>query len=136
MRDFQRGFTLVEVLVVVNILAILLGMATIVFGEYGDESRCMEIHQMLPQIIRAQAYYYMTHNDYFTAGHDKLENYGVDVTEARYFTYSTISTGFSSFSVRADATAWAEGGWVVYDQKGNPVWRCDGTRIERGWLPD
>jgi len=136
MKDFHRGFTLVEVLVVVNILAILFGVATIVSGEYGGEARCMEVHQMLPQIIRAQAYYYMTHNAYFAAGHDELESYGVDVTEARYFTYSTFPNEFSSFAVRAEATVWADGGWVVYDQKGEPVWRCDGARIERSWLPD
>ena len=136
MRDSQGGFTLVEVLVVVNILAILFGVATIVSGEYGSESRCMEVHSVLPQLIRAQACYYMTHNRYFAAGHDELKNHGVDVTEARYFTYSTFPNEFSSFSARAEATGWADGGWVLYNQRGDPVWRCDGARIQKSWLPN
>jgi prepilin-type N-terminal cleavage/methylation domain-containing protein len=136
MRDSQGGFTLVELLVVVNILAILFGVATIVSGEYGNEAKCMEIHNVLPQIIRAQAYYCMTHNGYFTAGHDELKNYGVDLAETRYFRYSTFTNDFSSFSVRAEATAWVEGGWVLYNQRGDPVWCCDGVQIQKSWLPN
>ena len=136
MRDSQGGFTLVELLVVVNILAILLGVATILSGEYGSEAKCMEIHKVLPQIIRAQACYCMSHNVYFTAGHDELKNYGVDVAETRYFRYSTFANDFSSFSVRAETAAWVEGGWILYNQKGDPVWSCDGIQIQESWLPN
>jgi len=134
-KNSEKAFTLVELLVVVNIVAVLVGLATIISSEYGSESRCMEIYNVLPQIIRSQSFYYMKNNAYYTADHDELEQHGVDVSETRYFTYSTFPDELSSFSVRADATDWAAGGWVLYHHRGDPMWSCDGVAINRGWLP-
>jgi prepilin-type N-terminal cleavage/methylation domain-containing protein len=134
-KNRGKGFTLVEILVVVNIVAVLVGVATIISSEYGSESRCMEIYNVPPQMIRSQSFYYMNNNAYYNAGHDELEQYGVDVSETKYFSYSTFPNELSSFSVRADATEWAPGGWVLYDHRGDPTWSCDGVAIRRGWLP-
>ena len=135
MKNFQKGLTLVELLVVVNIIAVLVGLASIISSEYGRESRFVEIYAVLPQIIRSQAVYHMKHNSYYGANHHELRNYGVDVSEAEYFSYSTFPKN-SSFSARADATAWAAGGWVLYNHRGEPTWDCDGLLIQRNWLPE
>ena len=135
-KDFQKGFTLIELLIVVNILAILVGAATIVASEYGSESRSMEISNVLPQIIRSQAFYRMKNNENYTADHNELKNHGVDLSEVTYFTYSTFPNKFSSYSVRAQATEWAAGGWALYNHRGDPIWSCDGVRIKRNWLPE
>jgi prepilin-type N-terminal cleavage/methylation domain-containing protein len=134
-KNYEKGFTLVELLVVVNIVAVLAGIATIVSSEYGSESRCLEIYKVLPQVIRSQGFYYMKDNEYYSAGHNELKHYGVDVSETKHFTYSTFANGFSSYSVRADATEWAAGGWVLYNHRGDPMWSCDGVEIKRDWLP-
>ena len=135
-RKAQKGLTLVELLIVVNILAILIGAATIVFSEYGSESRCMEIYTVVPQIIRSQAFCSMKNNAYYTAAHNELRDYGADVSEMKYFTYSTFPNEIEFFSVKADATEWAAGGWALYTHRGDPTWSSDGVLIQRNWLPE
>ena len=135
-KSSQRGFTLVELLVVVNIVAVLVGVAVIISSEFGTESRCLEIYTVLPQIIRSQTVYCMKNNRYYAAEHNDFRNYSVDLSETMYFTFSTFPNEFSSFSARADATAWAPGGWAVYNHRGDPTWTCDGVQIRRSWLPE
>lgn len=132
----NRGFTLIELLVVVNVVAILVGVASIVYSERTGEARCLEIYKVLPQIIRSQGFHYMQHSQYYPADHSDLQKRGVDLSEVRAFTYSTSPNEFSSYSVRAEATAWAPGAWVLYNQKGDPRWLCDGVLIKRHWLPE
>jgi len=134
-KRYCRGLTLIELLVVVNIVAILVGLASIVYSERTGEARCLEIFKVLPQIIRSQSFHFMGHNRYYTADHIDLTGRGVDLSEARSFTYSTFPNEFSSYSVRVEAAEWASGGWVLYNQKGDPRWSCDGVQIKRSWLP-
>jgi prepilin-type N-terminal cleavage/methylation domain-containing protein len=131
----HKGFTLIEMLFVVNIVAILVGIAAIISSEHGSESRCVEIYRVLPQIIRSQSLHYMNHQSYFAASHDELEEHGVDVSETGHFSYSTLPDEVSSFLVRAETKGWAPGGWVVYTHKGDPTWSCDGVMIKTSWLP-
>ena len=135
-RYRTKGFTLIELLVVVNIVAVLAGIASVVHSERTGEARCMELYTVLPQIMRSQSVHYLQHNQYYLADHDDLGSHGVDLSEAQAFRYSTFLNEFSSYSVRAEATSWAPGGWVVYHQRGEPRWNCDGTVIKRNWLPD
>jgi len=136
MKNSQKAFTLVELLVVVNIVAVLVGVGAIISSEYGSESRCIEIYKVLPQIIRSQAFYYMKNNEHYAADHNDLLDYGVDLSETKYFIYSTFPNEFSSFLVKADATAWAASGWAVYNYRGDPTWSCDGVLLKRSWLPE
>ena len=135
-RNLKKGLTLVELLVVVNIVAILAGVASVALSEYGDESRCLEIYTVLPQVIRTQAFYHMRHNQYYAANHNELKDYGVDLSEVSYFTYATFSDEGSSYSARAEATGWARGGWVLYRHDDDDPWDCDDVVIKRWWLPD
>ncbi len=132
----QTGFTLIELLIVVNILAILVGLASIFYSEYGDEARIVEIYGVFPQIIRSQGLYATQHSRYYTArNHDELRPRGVDLSEIRLFAYSTFPTE-ASFSIRADTTDWAPGGWVLFSMRGDPQWSSDGVIIKRRWLPE
>ena len=134
--DFEKGLTLVELLVIVNIVAILAGAASVLLSEYSDEAKAIEAYNVFPQIVRSEYFYYMKHNEYYSADHNDLKDHGVDVSEAKYFTDSTFSNEFLTFSVKADATEWATGGWILYDHKGDPTWSCDGILIKRSWLPE
>ena len=135
-KNLEKGLTLIELLVVVNIVAILAGAASVLLAEYSDEARALEVYNFFPQIIRSQKFYYIRHNQYYIANRGELKDHGVDVSESAYFTYSTFLIGFSSFSVRADATEWAAGGWVQYDHQGDPAWSCDGVLFKNSWLPE
>ena len=132
----QKGLTLIELLIVVNIVAVLVGVASITVSEHNDEARFMEVYNVLPQIIRSQKFHYMKHNQYYAANHNELEDHGVDLSEVRYFSYSTFPNEFEAFSVRADARAWAAGGWALCQHMGDSPWSCDGSLIRRNWLPE
>lgn len=93
----QKGLTLIELLIVVNIVAVLVGVASITLSEYSDEARCMEVYNVLPQIIRSQKFHYMKHNQYYAANHNELEDHGVDLSEVEYFSYSTFPNEFEAF---------------------------------------
>jgi len=134
-RISQKGFTLMELLIVLNIVAILVGTASIALSEYSDEARCLEFYTVFAQIIRSQKFHYMQRNQYYSANHNEFRDHGVDLSDVDHFDYSTFPNAFGSFSVRADARAWAAGGWVLYDHRGDPLWSSDGVLIKSTWLP-
>ena len=89
-KNSQKGFTLIELMIVVNILAILIGAASVALSEYSYESRCLEVYNVFAQIIRSQAFHFMQYNQYYAANPNELKTHGVDLSEAVYFTYSTF----------------------------------------------
>ena len=132
----HKGLTLIELLIVVNIVGILLGAASIGLSGHSDEARSLEVYSVFPQVIRSQKVHFMRHNQYYGANHGEFRDYAVDVSEVQHFAYSTFSNESDSFSVRADAGAWAAGGWILYQHGDEPTWTCDGTVIKTDWLPD
>ncbi len=135
MKSHQSGLTLIELLIAVNILAILVAVGSTLYAEYSDEARLVEIYSVFPQIIRSQGIYASQHNRYYTASnHDEMRIHGVDLSEVQYFSYST-SPDDSSFSIKAQATDWATGGWVLFRMQTSPKWSADGAMIKSEWLP-
>lgn len=59
-----RGFTLVELLVVVTIIAILAAIAVPAYGRYAYRARRVEGKELLLRIANAQERYYATFNRY------------------------------------------------------------------------
>jgi len=132
----NKGFTLIELLIVVNIVAILAGLASVLYLEFGNEARCAEVYGVFSRIIRSQGLHTTRYNRYYVAlDHDEFRAHGLDLSETEYFTYSTFENEFSSFSIKADATDWATGGWILFNMKGSPQWSADGVMIKREWLP-
>ncbi|NIO03585.1 MAG: hypothetical protein GTN74_02950 [Proteobacteria bacterium] len=131
----NRGLALIELLILVNILAILSAVGSIFYSEYGDEARLVEIYALFPQIICSQGLSATQYNRYYTASnHAEFRGHGVDLREIQYFSYSTFPDD-SSFSIRADAADWAEGGWVLFSMKASRKWNSDDIVIKRQWLP-
>ncbi|WP_323135307.1 type IV pilin protein [Dyella silvatica] len=62
----MRGFTLVELMVVVAIVAILTAIAVPAYGRYGYRARRVDGQELLLRIANAQERYYATYNKYGT----------------------------------------------------------------------
>jgi type IV pilus assembly protein PilE len=63
MRE-QRGFTLIELMVVVAIIAILSAIAMPSYLRYGIRARRVDGQELLLRVANAQERYYATHNRY------------------------------------------------------------------------
>jgi prepilin-type N-terminal cleavage/methylation domain-containing protein len=134
-RCVQEGFSLIELVVVVNLVAILAGVAAASLSGQTEQARCLEIQSVLPQIVHSQKFYFIRYKQYYAADHEGLSNRGVDLSDVRYFTYETFPDEGGAFSVRAEATGWAAGGWVLYNYGDDDPWQCDGAVILRDWVP-
>jgi prepilin-type N-terminal cleavage/methylation domain-containing protein len=135
MRVTSGGFSLIELIVVVNLVAILAGIGAVTYSGRAEEARCIEIQSILPQIVYSQKFYFIRYKQYYAADHEDLRRRGVDLSDVRYFTYDTFPDKGGAFSVRAEATGWAPGGWVLYKHADDDPWQCDGVVIRRDWLP-
>lgn len=76
MNKHKRGFTLLELMIVVGIIALLAAIAIPAFSRYGYRARRTEGQQLLQHIASAQERYYSTHNKYT----DDPDNLGYDGT--------------------------------------------------------
>jgi prepilin-type N-terminal cleavage/methylation domain-containing protein len=135
-KRVQKGFSLIELIVVVNLMAMLVGIAVAALSGYTEEARCSEIQSVLPQIVHSQKFHFIRYKQYYAADHEGLSRRGVDLSDVRYFTYATFPDEDGVFSVMAEATGWTPGGWVLYKHGDDDPWDCDGVVIQRRWLPD
>ncbi|OOG40629.1 type IV pilin protein [Rhodanobacter sp. C05] len=60
----QRGFTMIELMIVVVIIAVLAAIAIPAYGRYAYRARRPDGQQLLLQIANAQERYYATNNQY------------------------------------------------------------------------
>lgn len=103
-RGATRGFTLIELMVVVAIIAILAAIAYPSYSRYAFRARRADAHNLLMHIAAAQERYYSTHNKYT----NKLKDFGYTLdanvpTEHGYYTVS-VTTSDSDQKYTATAT--------------------------------
>src|SRR5579875_1416722 len=60
----KRGFTLIELMVVVAIIAIIAAIAVPAYGRYAYRARRVDGQELLLRIANAQERYYATYNTY------------------------------------------------------------------------
>jgi len=114
----QKGFTLMELMVVVIIVMVLAGIAVPVYMHYIKEGKKTEAYAILDAYI-AGAKVYFQRNETFTGGTDALWLVDDDVANAEYFTYEITEADDEGFEVVATANAdWAEDATITYGHAG------------------
>jgi len=133
----SKGFTLVELMVVVIIVLVLAGIAVPVYIHYIQEGKKSEAYAVIDSIVSGALVYFQK-NDTYTGG--TLDNWlaSDDTDNAQYFTYALSGQLDSGFV----ATATVAGGWaplgatVVWTQTGASAPAGDagqGVFTETGW---
>jgi type IV pilus assembly protein PilA len=123
----DRGFTLMELMVVIVIVAILAAVAVPLYINYVDDARRTEAKGAIGAIITAEQTYYQVNSKYVS---DAFANNGVgdvlnvDLTEAtKNWTFNVTATADDAFQVVA--TNRVKPSMVVtldYSRTGQPVW--------------
>ncbi|MFC4528362.1 type IV pilin protein [Dyella halodurans] len=97
----SRGFSLIELLIVVAIIAVLASIAIPAYQRYSFRARRTEGQQLLQSIAIAEERYYATHNQY-----DTLTKIGFQNTTSQNGFYiadipASASTSTQAFTVEA-----------------------------------
>ena len=149
----QKGFTLVELMVVIIIVGILAAVAVPLYTDYIEKARVTEATSIMGAIITSQKIELQRTNRHYAAGGQDpaqaaayiaaFRPRGIDIGDTRYFVYETGGDAAAgTFYVLATSTpdfSPAAVGWIRYDydQANTPAgtWTCDTALITNDMLP-
>jgi len=123
-RNSQRGFTLVELMVVVVIIGILATIAIPKFSDLIGTTKTNEAKSVLSQIISLEIAYFYANSTYFDFDYGvAAPEIGFEIPDNSRFEYR-----FDQAEVHAGATGWATA-IEIGDVNGNAVNDTDGLKL-------
>jgi prepilin-type N-terminal cleavage/methylation domain-containing protein len=123
-RTNQKGFTLIELMIVVVIIGILAALAIPRFMQATTKSKQSEAKQILKQIYTMERTYrqetglYLAGGPADSAAGNALSALGVTIMPTALYSYTVTATGGTSFLATATATG-------LDDDATNDVWTID-----------
>lgn len=133
----RKGFTLIELMVVVIIVLVLAGIAVPVYMHYIQEGKKSEAYAVIDSVVAGALTYFQRNNTYVGG---TMTNFLAqdDVDNADYFTYALSNLAATGFTVTASVNGtWGPAaGRVIWTHTGAAAASGDagsGAFTETGW---
>ncbi len=126
MKNNKRGFTLIEVLVVVLIIGILAAVAVPQYQKTVAKARVMRVLPVLRSILQAQDVYYLANGIYT----DDINDLDMDVSYTTSETIEGNSEPFGSWRPHTTYGGVNDGNLRLYQNRRAVVWYTDDVDLD------